>query len=219
MSEPPATVRDLPETSTEQRRRNLRRALWLEYGGLSYNVLEAFVGLAAGIAANSVALLAFGLDSVIESASASVLVWRLRSETRSTRTAEEAERLAVRLVAVAFFALAAYVGVRAAFDLIRETQPEESVPGIVLALVSVIVMPLLAWRKRQAARALDSRALQADSRQTTLCTYLSAFLLAGLVANALFGWWWADPLAGLAIAVVATKEGRELWSTDDFCCT
>jgi divalent metal cation (Fe/Co/Zn/Cd) transporter len=212
VSEHPATVRDLTVPSTEQRRHDLRRGLWLEYAGLSYNVLEAIVGLAAGVAAHSVALVAFGLDSVIESASASVLVWRLRSETRATRTAEESERLAVRLVGLAFFALAAYVGARAAFDLIRETQPEESVPGIVLALVSVIVMPLLAWRKRVTARALDSRALQADSRQTTLCTYLSAFLLAGLVANALFGWWWADPLAGLAIAVVATKEGRELYA-------
>jgi divalent metal cation (Fe/Co/Zn/Cd) transporter len=215
----PVDTRDPPALATEQRGRDLRRGLLLEYGGLAYNVFEAVVGLAAGIAANSVALIAFGLDSVIESASASVLVWRLRSETRATRTAEEAERLAVRLVAIAFFGLAAYVGARAVFDLIRETRPEESVPGIVLALVSVIVMPMLARLKRKAARALDSRALQADSRQTTLCTYLSAFLLVGLVANALFGWWWADPVAGLAIAAVAIREGRELWATDDLCCT
>jgi divalent metal cation (Fe/Co/Zn/Cd) transporter len=204
--------------AAEARREDLRRGLWLEYGGLTYNVLEAVVGIAAGVAAHSVALIAFGLDSVIESASSTVLVWRLHSETRGTRTAEDAERLAVRLVAGAFFALAAYVGIRAALDLINATRPDESVVGMVLAVVSVIVMPILASKKRAAARALDSRALQADSRQTTLCTYLSAFLLVGLAANALFGWWWADPVAGLAIAVVAVKEGRELWSTEDLCC-
>jgi divalent metal cation (Fe/Co/Zn/Cd) transporter len=205
-------------TMSPARRGNLRRGLWLEYGGLTYNVLEAVVGIAAGVAAHSVALIAFGLDSVIESASSTVLVWRLHSETRGTRTAEDAERLAVRLVAGAFFALAAYVGIRAALDLINATRPDESVVGMVLAVVSVIVMPILASKKRAAARALDSRALQADSRQTTLCTYLSAFLLVGLAANALFGWWWADPVAGLAIALVAVKEGRELWSTEDLCC-
>jgi divalent metal cation (Fe/Co/Zn/Cd) transporter len=190
----------------------------LEHFTVGWNVLEAFVGLSAGFIAGSVALVGFALDSIVEASSGTILIWRLRTERRGTRTAEEAERRAVRLVAVAFFALAAYVGVRAVFDLIFRSRPEGSIPGIVLAVVSLIVMPLLAWRKRIVARELDSRALLADSTQTTLCTYLSAFLLVGLVANALLGWWWADPVAGLAIAVFALKEGRELWRAEDLCC-
>ncbi len=134
------------------------------------------------------------------------------------RPAEELERRAIRLVAIAFLALAAYVGSRAVFDLFSGARPEESTVGIVLAIVSLMVMPVLAWRKRVVARELDSRALQADSTQTTLCTYLSAILLFGLVTNALFGWWWADPVAGLGIAAFAAKEGRELWTTKDLCC-
>jgi divalent metal cation (Fe/Co/Zn/Cd) transporter len=168
--------------------------------------------------AGSVALVGFGLDSIVEASSGSILIWRLRTEERGTRSAEEVERKAIRLVAVAFLALAAYVGSRAVWDLVFRSRPEESVPGIVLAVVSLIVMPLLAWRKRIVARELDSRALQADSTQTTLCTYLSAFLLVGLVTNALFGWWWADPVAGLGIAAFAAKEGRELRTADDLCC-
>jgi divalent metal cation (Fe/Co/Zn/Cd) transporter len=128
------------------------------------------------------------------------------------------ERRAVRLVAVAFLALASYVAIRSSVDLITGAHPEGSVPGIVLAAVSLVVMPLLVWRKRVVARALDSRSLQADSTQTMLCTYLSAFLLAGLLVNALFGWWWADPVAGLFIAGFAAKEGRELWTAEDLCC-
>jgi divalent metal cation (Fe/Co/Zn/Cd) transporter len=200
------------------RTRSLRRGLLLEYFTVSWNVLEAVVGLTAGFIAGSVALVGFALDSILEASSGSILIWRLRTEERGTHTAEEAERRTVRLVAVAFVALAAYVGGRAIFDLISRSRPEESIPGIVLAVVSLIVMPLLAWRKRVVARELDSRALQADSTQTTLCTYLSAFLLVGLVTNALLGWWWADPVAGLAIAVFAAKEGRELWTAEDLCC-
>jgi divalent metal cation (Fe/Co/Zn/Cd) transporter len=200
------------------RTRSLRRGLLLEYFTVGWNVLEAVVGLTAGFKAGSVALVGFALDSIVEASSGSILIWRLRTEVRGTRTAEEAERRAIRLVAVAFFALAAYVGSRAVFDLISRSRPEESVAGIVLAVVSLIVMPLLGWRKRVVARELDSRALQADSTQTTLCTYLSAFLLVGPVTNALLGWWWADPVAGLAIAVFAAKEGRELWRAEDLCC-
>jgi divalent metal cation (Fe/Co/Zn/Cd) transporter len=206
-------------TTTTTRRSLLNRALKLEYASLAYNVLEAVVGMVLGVAAGSVALIGFALDSVVESSSASILIWRLRSELRSGGgTSEELERRAVRLVAIAFFALAAYVGIRSIYDLLSSARPEESFPGMVLAAVSVVVMPVLAWRKRVAARALDSRSLHADSKQTTLCTYLSAFLLVGLGANALFGWWWADPVAGLAIAGVAIDEGRELWTTEDFCC-
>jgi divalent metal cation (Fe/Co/Zn/Cd) transporter len=195
----------------------LRRAVVLEYVSLAYNVLEAVVGLVAGVAAGSVALIGFGLDSVVESSSASILLWRLRAEGRGAH-AEEVERRAVRLVALAFFALAAYVGVQSALDLAAGARPDASVPGIILATASLIVMPVLARRKRRAARALDSRSLEADSTQTTLCTYLSAVLLAGLIANATLGWWWADPVAGLGIAAFAAKEGTELWRTKDFCC-
>lgn len=190
----------------------------MEYFTIGWNTLEAAVGVTFGMLAGSVALVAFALDSVVEASSGGILLWRLRAEGSGGRPAEEVERRAIRLVAVAFLALAAYVGVRAALDLFSETRPDESPVGIALAVVSLIVMPVLAWRKQVVAKELDSRALQADSTQTTLCTYLSAILLFGLVANAWFGWWWADPIAGLGIAVFAAKEGRELWTTKDLCC-
>lgn len=195
----------------------LARALRLEYFSLAWNVLETIVGLAAGLAAGSVALIGFALDSVVESSSAGALVWRLRNEGRGRWTAEDVERRAVRIVAWAFFALAAYVGGHAVFDLVTRSRPEESTAGIVLALVSLIVMPVLAAKKRRMAKKLDSRALAADSSQTSLCTFISAFLLVGLGANAWLGWWWADPVAGLAIAALAAREGRELWTTEHFC--
>jgi divalent metal cation (Fe/Co/Zn/Cd) transporter len=204
--------------SQRVRAATLRRGLWLEYFTLTWNLVEAAVGMAAGIAADSVALVGFALDSLVESSSAGILIWRLRAEAHGGRTAEEVEGKAIRLVALAFFALAAYVAGRSAFDLLARSQPEESSVGIGLALVSLVVMPLLAWRKHREARELDSRALQADSTQTSICTYLSAFLLIGLVANASLGWWWADPLTGLVIALFAAREGRELWTAEDFCC-
>jgi divalent metal cation (Fe/Co/Zn/Cd) transporter len=201
------------------RRHALRHALGLELLSLAYNLLEAVVGVAAGLAAGSVALVAFGLDAVVESASAGVLIWRLGTERRGRRTAEEAERKAVRLVAVAFGALALYVGGRSVFDLVEGTRPEASTIGIVLAVLSLLVMPALAWAKRAAARRLDSRSLEGDAAQTMLCTYMSGVLLFGLVANSLWGWWWADPVAGLVIAVLAAREARELWVTEDLCCS
>jgi len=192
--------------------------LRLEYFTVSWNLLEAAVGLVAGTLAGSVALVGFALDSLVEASSGSILLWRLRTEQNGKRSAEEAERRAIRLVAVAFLALAAYVGVRAIYDLAVQSRPDASPVGVGLALVSLVVMPILAARKARVARSLDSRALQADSTQTTLCTYLSAFLLVGLATNALLGWWWADPLAGFVIAILAAKEGRELWTTEDLCC-
>jgi divalent metal cation (Fe/Co/Zn/Cd) transporter len=200
------------------RQRSLRRGLVLEYFTIGWNTLEALVGLTFGILAGSVALVGFALDSVVEASSGGILVWRLRAEAHGGRPAEELERRAIRLVAVAFLALAAYIGGKATLDLFSTARPETSPVGIALAIVSLIVMPVLAWRKRVVAKELDSRALQADSTQTTLCTYLSAILLFGLVTNALFGWWWADPVAGLGIAAFAAKEGRELWTTKDLCC-
>lgn len=195
----------------------LQRGLVLEYFTVAWNALEALVGLAAGVAAGSVALVGFALDSVVEASSGTVLIWRLRAERSGNRTAEEAEQKASRLIAWAFFALASYVGGKAVYDLATGARPEQSTPGIVLAVVSLIVMPVLAWRKRVVAHELGSRSLAADSTQTTICTYLSGFLLVGLVTNAWLGWWWADPVAGLAITGFAVKEGREAWRGDDSC--
>lgn len=205
------------ETSRPARAETLRRGLRLEYFTVTWNVLEAAVGLFAGIMAGSIALIGFALDSVVEASSGTILIWRLRSES-AARSVEDLERRAIRLVAIAFLALATYVGGRAAWHLIHASRPEESIPGIVLAIVSLLVMPVLARRKRVVASELDSRALQADSTQTWVCMYLSAFLLVGLTANSAFGWWWADPAAGLAIAAFAAKEGLELWNSEDLCC-
>ena len=215
---------DTKETSSEvtspglraSRVEGLRRGIALEYVSLAYNVLESVVGLAAGVVAGSVALIGFGLDSVVESSTAAILIWRFRTETRG-RSTEDVERKAVRLVAIAFYALAAYVGGRALLDLAAQSRPDDSPVGIALAVASLIVMPVLVARKRKLAVEIDSRSLQADSTQTLLCTYMSAFLLVGLAANTLLGWWWADPVAGLAIAALAVREGLELWREEDFC--
>jgi divalent metal cation (Fe/Co/Zn/Cd) transporter len=205
-------------TAPIERGRDLARASRLEYVSVGYNVLEAVAGIAFGLVAGSVALVGFGLDSVVEASSATILLWRLRTEVSGRRTAAEAEGRAIRLVALAFFALAAYVGARSVWDLLTGARPEESIPGIVLAAASLVIMPILARAKRRLATSLDSRSLKADSMQTVLCTYLSAFLLVGLAANSLWGWWWADPAAGLAIAVIAVREGIELWRERDLCC-
>jgi divalent metal cation (Fe/Co/Zn/Cd) transporter len=195
----------------------VRSALGLEYFSLAWNFLETFVGLAAGLASGSVALIGFALDSVVESSSAAALIWRLRRERSGGVSTEDIERRAVRIVGAAFFALAAYVGGQALIDLLTRSKPEASTLGIVLAAVSLLVMPLLAVRKRRMSQTLDSRSLEADSGQTWLCSYISAALLVGLGANAAFGWWWADPVAALVIAALAAREGRELWTTERFC--
>ena len=195
----------------------LRRGLRLEYFSLTWNLIETVVGMIAGVAAGSVALVAFALDSVVESTSAAIMVWRLRNEGSSRWDVESIERRAVRAIAVAFWALAVYVGVQAVLDLVSGERPDDSPLGIGLATLSLVVMPLLARSKRSMASRLDSRALQADARQTSLCTYLSAVLLVGLLATSLIGWWWADPVAGLVIAAFAAKEGYELWTTEHFC--
>jgi divalent metal cation (Fe/Co/Zn/Cd) transporter len=193
-----------------ERRGLLGDAERLEFASLGYNLFETVVALAAGIAAGSTALIGFGLDAVVESASAATLLWRLRSESSGRRTSEDAERRAVRMVAGAFLLLAVYIAISSVSDLVRGNEPESSMVGIALAAVSLVVMPWLALAKRKAALGLGSRSLEADSKQTWLCAGLSAFLLAGLGANALLGWWWADPLSALAIAAIAANEGREL---------
>ncbi len=175
----------------------------LEYFTLGWNALEAIIAVGAGLFAGSTALIGFGLDSVIESLSGAVLLWRLRDGPKG----DMREQRALKLVGVSFLALAVYIGYEATETLVRQEPPEVSYVGIGLAVASVIVMPLLARAKRRVAARLDSRALHADSRQTNICSYLSAILLLGLGANALGGWWWADPVAGLLMLPIIGKEG------------
>ena len=187
------------------------RAVRLAWATIAWNVVEAVVAIAAGTAASSIALIGFGLDSTVEVMSAVVIVWQFRG------LAEDRERRALKLIAVSFFALATYVGLQAIVDLLRRSEPKSSTVGIGLAIASLIVMPMLARAKRSNGNAMGSATVVADSNQTKLCAYLSAILLAGLILNATAGWWWADPLAALAIAAVALKEGRESWRGEGCC--
>ena len=180
--------------------------LRLEYFTLGWNLLEALVALVFGFIAGSIALVGFGLDSLVEVSSGSVLLWRLRAD-REAENRERAERLAVRLVGVSFLALAVYVAGDAIKTLLRRETPEESIPGIALAIASLIAMPLLARAKRRVARGLNSGAMHADSRQTDICAYLSVILLGGLLLNAALGWWWADPVAALIMVPLIAYEG------------
>ncbi|GAB3853318.1 cation transporter [Micromonospora andamanensis] len=192
---------------TPQRRAALsRRSLWLAYATAGYNLLEGLVAVAAGAAASSTALIGFGLDSFVEVSSAAVLIWQFRS-----RVPEDRERLALRLIGLSFFALAAWVVFDALRALLGSGEAEASPVGIGLAVASLIVMPLLVAAKRRTGRELGSATVMADSTQTLLCTYLSAVLLVGLLVNALWGWSWADPIAGLVIAGVAVREGVQAW--------
>lgn len=190
-----------------------RRAQLLAGASVTYNVVEAVVAITAGFVAGSVALIGFGLDSVVESFSGVVILWQFRHRLPETR-----ERQALRLIAVSFFALAAYVTVESLRSLLGSGDPEPSVVGIVLAASSLIVMPFLSWAQRRTGRQLGSGSVVADSKQTLLCTYLSAVLLVGLVLNSTLGWSWADPLAALVIAAVAVREGREAWRGDACAC-
>ena len=188
------------------RAESVQRGLNLEYVTVAWNVLEAAVALTAGAVAGSIALIGFGLDSVIEVSSGAILLWRLSCD-RDLERRELMERRARRLVGVTLLALAAYVAADSLFSLTRREAPERSVPGIVLAALSLIVMPLLARSKRKVAAAINSSALEADSRQTDICAYLSAIVLAGLLLNAAAGWWWADPVAGVAMSPLIAYEG------------
>jgi divalent metal cation (Fe/Co/Zn/Cd) transporter len=188
-----------------------RIAFWLVLVTMAYNVLEAGIALASGIAARSVALVGFGLDSVIECAAAGVLLWRLRLEWRglAREAIEAAERRVRRFVGVTFLALAAYVVAQAAWTLLAGEAPSESWLGIALAVASLVVMPLVAWGKLRAAREIGSPALRAEAKETLACSYLSFTLLLGLGANALFGLGWADPVAALAMVPWLVREGLE----------
>lgn len=180
----------------------------LEYFTIAWNSLESLIAIAAGIAAGSVALIGFGLDSVIEVTSAGALLWRLKHEWDPARR-ERVERLSLGVVGVCFLALAGYVAYESAELLAERRAPSPSLAGILLAAASVIVMPLLARAKRRVARSLNSGAMRADAKQTEFCMYLSAILLGGLLLNALFGWWWADPVAGLVMTPIIAREGVE----------
>ncbi|HWB84449.1 MAG TPA: cation transporter [Bryobacteraceae bacterium] len=192
----------------QETRAIVRRGRRLEYFTIAYNCLEGIVSLIAGVFAGSISLIGFGLDSFIEVTSGAALIWRLGHETDAGRRAM-AERTSLRIVGACFSALAAYVAYDAARALILGETPERSVPGILIAIASLIVMPLLARAKRKVSRALNSSAMHADSRQTDFCTYLSAIVLAGLLLNAVFGWWWADPVAALAMVPIISKEALD----------
>jgi len=209
-----ATPLDL-SVSPDRRAVLARRVRLLVAAAISYNVVEAVVAIAAGTAASSTALIGFGLDSVIEVSSAAAVAWQFSARDHAVREARE--RTTLRIIAVSFFVLAAYVTVESVRALAGAAEADHSTVGIVLAAVSLAVMPGLSYAQRRAGRELGSATAVADSKQTLLCTYLSAVLLVGLVLNSLVGWSWADPLAALVIAAVAVREGRDAWR-GDACC-
>ncbi|MCZ7537892.1 MAG: cation transporter [Acidimicrobiia bacterium] len=199
----------------------VRRGVALAWFTIAWNSIEGIAGIVSGIVAGSIALVGFGVDSYVEVFAGSVILWRLGRERHGAELSDAAERRAVRLIAITFLVLAVGVGVESIRKLAVRAHPDESLFGIGLAIVSLVVMPLLAHAKRQVGEQLASRAVTADATETTLCVWLSAILLTGLAANAAFGWWWADPLAGLGIVYVAGREGIEHWRADelDDCCT
>lgn len=190
-------------SATHQNADIVHRGRILEYVTLAWNSLEALAAIVSGLLAGSIALVGFGIDSVIECSSGAVLLWRLRDG------GDQRERTALRLVGISFIALAVYVAYEAAESLLRHETPQKSLFGICIAIASLIAMPLLARAKRRVARELNSGAMQADSRQTELCAYLSAILLGGLAFNAILGWWWADPVAALIMVPIIVREGVE----------
>lgn len=203
-------VRSAPDQ--DRRAVLVRRVRWIVAATITYNVVEAVVAITAGRIASSSALIGFGLDSVVEVLSAAAVAWQFAGPDPHRR-----ERVALRLIAVSFLGLALFVGVDAVRALLGAVEPQHSTVGIVLAAVSLVVMPFLSWFERRTGRELGSASAVADSKQTLLCTYLSAVLLVGLLLNATLGWVWADPVAALVIAAVAVKEGVEAWR-GDACC-
>ena len=208
-------------TEPTTREQAVTRQKWLTAATIGWNGAEGVIAIAAGLAAGSVSLIGFGLDSGIEVSAALILAWRLAQERR-TGCKQEADQLAQRLIAVSFAALALYVGVESVRDLALADRPEGSLVGIVLAALSLATMPLLARAKRRLAPLMGSRAVEAEANQTFLCALMSGALLVGLSANAALGWWWADPLAGLFIAGAAAYETVHTWraeSLEDTCCS
>jgi cation diffusion facilitator family transporter len=196
----------------------LRRGLRLEYLTVGWNIAEGLIAVGAGLAAGSIALIGFGVDSFVEAVSGLVLIWRLSAEARGRldeAATQRVERRAERLVGVAFLLLAGYVGFEAARSLVGQEEPAASPVGIALTAVSIAVMLWLAGAKRRVGEALGSRALLADAKQSAACWYLSVVTLTGLAMNAAFGWWWADPLAALGIVVLLVREGVEALRGED----
>jgi divalent metal cation (Fe/Co/Zn/Cd) transporter len=208
-AEPPATSSGDPFGKRLEGRASLvRRGRRLEYFTIAWNSLEGLVAILSGLIAGSIALVGFGFDSLIEVTSGAALLWRLSADANEEKR-ERIEAVTLRIVGVCFIALTFYVSYESITALLRREPPERSAPGIVLAAVSLIVMPLLARAKRRVARGINSCAMFADARQTDFCIYLSAILLGGLLLNALLGWWWADPVAALVMAPIIGKEGVE----------
>lgn len=199
-------------TGRDRRQVLSRRIRLLVAATIGYNIVEAVVALTEGTRASSTALIGFGLDSVVEISSAAAVAWQFAG-----RDPEAREKAALRIIALSFFGLAIYVTVESVRSLLGYAEPRHSIIGIVLASVSLVVMPVLSWAQRRTGRELGSRSAVADSKQTLLCTYLSAVLLVGLLLNSLFGWYWADPIAALVIAGVAVREGREAWKGRNCC--
>ncbi|MDH6244019.1 cation transporter [Mycobacterium sp. OTB74] len=198
---------------TPARRAALHRQIrWFVAATITYNVIEAIVAISAGVRAGSTALIGFGLDSVIEVSSAAAVAWQFSGSNPEAR-----ERAALRVIALSFFALAGYVTIESIRSLAGAAEARHSAVGIALTAASLVIMPVLSWAQRRAGRELGSRSAVADSKQTLLCTYLSAVVLAGLVLNSLFGWSWADPLAALVLALVAAYEGRQAWRGHTCC--
>jgi divalent metal cation (Fe/Co/Zn/Cd) transporter len=202
-------------SSVTSRRATLhRRALRLEYFTIGWNVVEAVVAISAGIAAGSVALIAFGADSGIEVISAVGLLWRLRKAGPMAPVAEEsaAEKRALYVVSITFFLLAAYIGIKAVSSLLQREEPLTSAVGIVLSILSLVIMPVLAFAKQRTGQRMNSRALVADSKETWVCSYLSLALLVGVGAYALLGWWWADPVGAVAMLPIIIWQGWETFA-------
>jgi len=214
MSTQPIQLGRSPQKSAE-RERLVRRAKQLAWLGVGWHGVEAAIAIGAGLVAGSIALIGFGADSLIESFAGFILLWRFAA---SRATSEDAEQRAQKLIAISFYVIAAYVGFEAVRSLLTGDRPEASWVGIGLAAITLVTMPPLAIAKGRIGEKLGSSATKSEGQQNMLCAYLSAALLVGLGANALFGLWWADPLTALLIAGVAVKEGRESWRGDS-CCT
>ncbi|WP_020386621.1 cation diffusion facilitator family transporter [Kribbella catacumbae] len=212
LTTPPRPTAQPSGAEVGERKRLGRRAQLLAGASVSYNAIEAVIAITAGTVAGSVALVGFGLDSIVEVASGLIILWQFRHPLPQTR-----ERRALRLIALSFFGLALYVTVESVRSLATGSSPDASTVGIGLAIASLLVMPLLSAAQRRTGKALGSNAVVADGTQTLLCTYLSAVLLVGLVLNATLGWSWADPIAGLIIAAVALREGIQAWQGKGCC--
>jgi divalent metal cation (Fe/Co/Zn/Cd) transporter len=215
MNSQPIQIGTRKPPKADERDTLVRRAKLLAWVGVGWHGIEAAIAIAAGIVAGSIALIGFGADSLIESVAGIVLLWRFAASRSSS---EDAERRAQKLIAISFYLLAAYVGIESVRSLFTGERPDASWVGIGLSIVTLITMPPLAIAKARIGERLGSSATKSEGQQNMLCAYLSAALLVGLSANALFGLWWADPLTALIIAGVAVKEGRESWRGES-CCT